>query len=75
MFANVEGMVVSTTENEYKGAKQVTVDLLQKREGKKSCICSVRMPDDGRAIPEQGTISSFSGFVYNFGKDLLVVCD
>lgn len=75
MFATVEGMVVSTNANEYKGAKQVTVDLLQKKEGKKSVIASVRVPDDGRVIPVMGENTTYHGFVYSFGNSMLLTVD
>lgn len=67
MYANVEGMVVSTVGNEYKGKKQITIDLLQKEPEKKSIIASVRVPDDGRIIPAMGETACFHGLVYSFG--------
>lgn len=75
MFATVEGMVVSTTDNEYKGKKQKTVDLLQKAEGKKSVIASVRVPDDGRMIPVMGEQAVFFGLIFSFGNMMLLTVD
>lgn len=75
MFATVEGMVVSTTDNVYKEKKQKTIDLLQKSEGKKSVIASVRVPDDGRLIPPMGEQAIFFGLIYTFGNTMLLTVD
>jgi len=75
MFATIDGMVVSSTSNEYKGKQQVTIDLLQKQEGKKSVIASVRVPDDGRVIPVMGVQATFFGLIYTFGNSMLLTVD
>lgn len=70
MFASIEGMVVSTTENEYKGVKQISVDILQKCEGHKSVVATARMPNDGRVIPVMGTDTTYFGFITSFGANM-----
>jgi hypothetical protein len=75
MFATVEGMVVSSTDNEYKGAKQKTIYLLQTPDGKKAVVASVRVPDDGRMIPEVGNEGIFYGLIMSFGNNMLLTVD
>ena len=75
MFASIEGMVVSSTDGEYKGVKQKTLYLLQTPDDKKAVVASVRMPDDGRMIPSVGEKGIFYGFIMSFGNNMLLTVD
>lgn len=75
MYVTIEGMMVSKVDGEYKGKKQVTIDVLQKKEGKKSLVVQVRVPDDGRDQPEMGQVCTYEGLVYSFGNSMMLMVD
>lgn len=73
MYATIAGTVITILDNEYKGAKQKTIDLLQKCAGKKSLVSTFRIPDDGRKIPTMGEEVSVSGLVHSFGPNNMLL--
>ncbi|MDJ0304547.1 hypothetical protein [Dehalobacter sp.] len=73
-FGSVSGKVVGVQETEYQGKKSVQITLLQNK-GTRAGMALVKMPNDGRKVPEMGTEQKYDGVVYGNSNGVMFLVD